>query len=97
MWVKIPDGLDSKAMLPRAITAKVAYVSGTGFYTTGEGHDHMRLSFCYPTPKRIREGVRRLSTVMDAELQTVDLFGTSMIGRSGEEPPMAVQPEPNVP
>jgi DNA-binding transcriptional MocR family regulator len=77
IWLKIPEGLDSRAMLPRAITAKVAYVAGTGFYTNGEGTDHMRLSFCYPTPDRIHEGIRRLATVIDAELETVQLFGTA--------------------
>lgn len=77
MWVKIPDGLDAKAMLPRAVTARVAYVSGTAFYDNGEGADHMRLSFCYPTEERIREGIRRLSTVMDDELETARLFGTT--------------------
>ena len=76
IWLKIPEGLDSRAMLPRAITAKVAYVAGTGFYMDGEGSDHMRLSFCYPTPDRIHEGIRRLSTVIDAERQTAELFGT---------------------
>ncbi|RBP97746.1 GntR family transcriptional regulator [Bifidobacterium aemilianum] len=75
IWLKIPEGLDSKAMLPRAITAKVAYVAGTGFYMDGQGSDHMRLSFCYPTPEQILEGVRRLSTVMDAERKTIELFG----------------------
>jgi DNA-binding transcriptional MocR family regulator len=77
IWLKIPAGLDSRAMLPRAITAKVAYVAGTGFYMNGEGTDHMRLSFCYPTPDRIHEGIRRLSTVIDAERETTELFGTS--------------------
>ncbi|RBP99674.1 aminotransferase-like domain-containing protein [Bifidobacterium xylocopae] len=75
-WLKIPKGLDAKAMLPRAITAKVAYVSGTAFYNDGQGADHMRLSFCYPTPERIREGVRRLAGVIDRELDTVSLFDT---------------------
>lgn len=79
IWLKIPEGLDSKAMLPRAITAQVAYVAGTGFYMNGEGSDHMRLSFCYPTPERIREGVRRLSTVIEAERSTAELFGTSAV------------------
>ena len=55
-WVKLPDGLDAKDMLPRAVTARVAYVPGTAFYADGQGRDHMRLSFCYPTPERIREG-----------------------------------------
>jgi DNA-binding transcriptional MocR family regulator len=75
-WVKLPEGLDSKSMLPRAVTARVAYVSGTAFYMDGRGADHMRLSFCYPTPERIREGVRRLAGVVDAEMELVKIFGT---------------------
>ncbi|MCF2707190.1 PLP-dependent aminotransferase family protein [Arcanobacterium haemolyticum] len=74
-WVKLPDGLDAHAMLPRAVTNLVAYVSGTAFYADGQGHDHMRLSFCYPTPEQIEEGVRRLSTVVKAEAELVDMFG----------------------
>jgi DNA-binding transcriptional MocR family regulator len=76
-WVKLPEGLDSRAMLPRAVTALVAYVPGTAFFFDGQGADHMRLSYCYPTPERIREGVRRLSTVVDAELDLVRTFGTT--------------------
>lgn len=76
-WVKLPYGLDAKAMLPRAVTALVAYVSGTAFYADGkQGADHMRLSFCYPTPDRIREGVRRLAGVVAEESELVRVFGT---------------------
>jgi len=75
-WVKLPDGIDAQAMLPRAITALVAYVSGTAFYADGQGADHMRLSFCYPTPDRIREGVRRLAGVVTEEAELVQIFGT---------------------
>jgi 2-aminoadipate transaminase len=75
VWVRLPDGLDSKAMLPRAVTARVAYVPGTAFFADGQGRDHMRLSYCFPTPDRIREGVRRLAGVVDAELEMQLLFG----------------------
>ena len=75
-WVKLPGGLDAKDMLPRAVTARVAYVPGTAFYADGQGRDHMRLSFCYPTPERIREGVRRLAGVVAGESELVALFGT---------------------
>ncbi|SEA63033.1 DNA-binding transcriptional regulator, MocR family, contains an aminotransferase domain [Bowdeniella nasicola] len=85
-WVTLPDGLDAKAMLPRAVKNLVAYVSGTAFYTDGQGGDHMRLSFCYPTPEAIREGVRRLSQVVRSELETVELFGTN-IRPDAEAPP----------
>lgn len=74
-WVTLPEGLDAKSMLPRAVNALVAYVPGTAFYYDGRGTNHMRLSFCYPTPEDIREGVRRLSTVVNAEKELVDMFG----------------------
>lgn len=77
-WVTLPDGLDAKAMLPRAVTNLVAYVSGTAFYFDGRGANHMRLSFCYPTPENIREGVRRLSQVVNAEMDVVKMFGTTV-------------------
>lgn len=76
-WVTLPDGLNARSMLPRAVKAQVAYVSGTAFYYDGRGTDHMRLSFCYPEPDRIREGVRRLAGVVNAEKQLVDMFGVA--------------------
>jgi DNA-binding transcriptional MocR family regulator len=83
-WVRLPDGLDAKAMLPRAVTARVAYVPGTAFYADGQGADHMRLSFCFPTPDRIREGVRRLAGVVAGESELVSLFGTGG-ARAGDD------------
>ena len=78
VWVGLPDGLDAKDMLPRAVTNLVAYVSGTAFYSGGvSGHDHVRLSFCYPEPTEIREGVRRLSEVITHDLELINLFGPS--------------------
>lgn len=74
-WVTLPEGLDAHAMLPRAVTHRVAYVSGTAFYSDGQGRNHMRLSYCYPTPENIREGVRRLGTVIEAEKELVTMFG----------------------
>jgi 2-aminoadipate transaminase len=76
VWLRLPDGLDSKAMLPRAISGRVAYVPGTGFYADGSGGDSLRLSFCYPEPARIREGVRRLASVVEAEMELRETFGT---------------------
>lgn len=76
VWLRLPEGLHSKEMLPRAITARVAYVPGTGFYADGSGGDFMRLSYCFPPPERIREGVRRLATVIEQEMAIHTVFGT---------------------
>jgi len=75
VWLTLPEGLDSKAMMPRAIAARVAYVPGTGFYADGTGTSNMRLNFSYASPERLREGVRRLSGVMEQELAMRAVFG----------------------
>ncbi len=76
-WLTLPEQLDATAMLPRAVSALVAYVPGTGFFSDGQGHRHLRLSYCYPEPDRIREGVRRLAGVMEQELEIGQTFGTA--------------------
>ena len=78
VWATLPEGLDSKAMVPRAIAARVAYVPGTGFYADGNGRQHMRLNFSYPTPERIREGVRRLAAVVEQDLAMRAVFREAM-------------------
>ncbi len=75
VWVTLPEGLDSQAMLPRAITSRVAYVPGPAFYADGLGARNMRLSYCYPPPERIREGTRRLGEVLQHELSLHETFG----------------------
>ena len=69
VWVTLPPEIDTKAMMPKAIVAKVAYVPGTAFYADGLGSWSMRLSYCYPTPERIREGVKALAGVVEQEIQ----------------------------
>lgn len=96
VWVTLPDELDSKAMLPRAVTELVAYTPGTAFFADGDGRQNMRLSFCYPTAENIRIGVRRLATVIREEIDLLDTFaGTGslhasrMDSRFGSPPPDA--------
>jgi 2-aminoadipate transaminase len=80
VWATLPEGLDAKAMMPRAIAARVAYVPGTGFYADGTGHQHLRLNFSFPPPDRIREGVRRLAGVIEQETAMRAVFGSPPAG-----------------
>ena len=75
LWLTLPEGLDSKEMLPRAITELVAYTPGTAFFANGEGQRNLRLAFCYPEPDFITEGIRRLSRVITEERELVATFG----------------------
>ena len=68
VWVTLPPEIDTKAMVPRAIAAKVAYVPGTAFFADGFGSWSLRLSYCYPTPERITQGIMALSKVVEQEM-----------------------------
>jgi DNA-binding transcriptional MocR family regulator len=68
VWVTLPPEIDTKAMVPKAIAAKVAYVPGTAFYADGFGSWSLRLSYCYPSPERITQGVMALSKVVEQEM-----------------------------
>ncbi|MDP8971130.1 MAG: PLP-dependent aminotransferase family protein [Actinomycetota bacterium] len=69
VWLRLPEGLDTGELLAKALGARVAYVPGSAFYADGSGVNELRLSFCYPPPERIREGVRRLAEVLRAEIE----------------------------
>jgi len=80
VWLTLPSHLDSKSMLPRAVKELVAYTPGTAFFANGDGRHNIRLSFCYPTPDAIRLGVRRLTKVINGELDLLDTFaGTGQL------------------
>jgi DNA-binding transcriptional MocR family regulator len=92
VWVTLPEQLDSKAMLPRAVKELVAYTPGTAFYADDDGRQHMRLAFCYPTPDNIRVGIRRLATVIRGELDLLDTFaGTGSLGAAPDRSGAKIQ------
>jgi DNA-binding transcriptional MocR family regulator len=90
VWVKLPDPLDAKAMLAKAISARVAYVPGGSFFADDQGGSNLRLSYCFPPPERIREGVRRLAGVVTEELELMRAIGglpTADEPADGGQPP----------
>ena len=74
----LPDALDIAGRRYRlARSVKHDFFAATAFYADDQGQDHLRLSYCYPTPERIREGVRRLAAVVESELEVQQTFGGS--------------------
>ncbi len=94
VWLQLPPGLNAKAMLPRAISSRVAYVPGTGFYADGAGAGFLRLSYCYPEPARIREGIRRLAEVVGTEIELRSTFGAApqVMRAAGTDPVVLTGP-----
>jgi 2-aminoadipate transaminase len=76
LWVTLPDPVDTKAMLARALEEGAAYVPGTAFYPRKrDGRTSMRLNFSYPSVEDIEEGMRRLGAVVTDELELARLMG----------------------
>ena len=67
-WVKTPEQINTKDMLPKAVEQKVAYVPGSPFYANGGGHNTMRLNFSNASEEGIRSGMTRLGMVIKEEL-----------------------------
>ncbi|MEE8600142.1 PLP-dependent aminotransferase family protein [Euzebya tangerina] len=74
-WVSLPPAIDTGAMLPRAINARVAYVPGRAFFADGGGTQQMRLNFSYADSTKIAEGIRRLGKLIGEELTLLEAFG----------------------
>lgn len=64
LWGTLPENLNSTDVLKAAIEQKVAFVPGASFFSTGGGHNTMRLNFSNATPEKIMEGISRLGRVL---------------------------------
>ena len=74
LWITLPDGIDSKAMLPLAVKELVAYTPGTAFYGDGSGHNKLRVCYSFPTPENIKVGIKRLATVINLQTELLETF-----------------------
>ena len=77
LWVTLPEGTDSQALLRAALAEDVAFVPGDCFYAANgyEGGRHMRLNFSHSQPEQIHEGIRRLSVAVKMQMRTPHITG----------------------
>lgn len=75
LWATLPEGMDSKAMLPLAVTELVAYTPGTAFYGDGKGHGFLRICYSHPTAENVKVGIKRLATVINNQADLMKTFG----------------------
>ncbi|MBP1912410.1 2-aminoadipate transaminase [Thermococcus stetteri] len=69
IWVTLPEGIDTKLMMEKAVAKGVAYVPGEAFFAYRDIKNTMRLNFTYVPEDKIREGVRRLAEVIAEEMK----------------------------
>ena len=63
-WVRLPEGFDALALLPKAVEAGIAFVPGSAFYAHEADARTLRLSFVTLSPELIHEGVALLGQVL---------------------------------
>ncbi|GCE22466.1 hypothetical protein KDK_62660 [Dictyobacter kobayashii] len=78
LWVTLPEGIDARELLQRAIAEKVAFVPGTAFHANGGGENTLRLNFSNASPARIQEGIARLGTLLPSEAGLTTASGHSL-------------------
>lgn len=61
LWIQLPDGVDDRDLLDRALKEKVSFVLGSAFFVDGGGHGFARLAFSGITHEQIKEGIARLA------------------------------------
>jgi len=64
VWLRLPPGVNSDALLPIAEAAGVSYVPGTRFCAAGGGEQHCRLGFTFLRLPDLEEGARRLGNAL---------------------------------
>ena len=81
LWASVGQGIDTDALLRRAIAHGVVFVPGSAFYVEPRHLDRARLSFSAPPPAQIEAAVARLAGAVREEL---DVKGTSGSARPAD-------------
>ena len=64
VWLRLPEGMDAQALLPRAVDAGMAFVPGAPFYAHQSDRRTLRLSFVTSTVAQIDQGIATLARVV---------------------------------
>ncbi|MCL2889266.1 MAG: PLP-dependent aminotransferase family protein [Eggerthellaceae bacterium] len=75
VWVTLPVYIDTGSILTVALENGVTYTPGDSFYPNGsKGKNCMRIAFCFASPEKLREAIRRLGLVINERLELYRAF-----------------------
>ena len=69
LWVTLPEGINSRELLPKALERGVAFVSGEAFYPNGGHKNTMRLNFSGVSEDKIAKGIAIIGQLLHDELE----------------------------
>ena len=68
LFLTLPESIDTVALYDEALTAGVAYVAGSFFYTDGSHRNTMRLNFSFIDEAKMEPGIRLLADLISKHL-----------------------------
>jgi len=68
LWAVLPEKIDAKEMLKKAVEKNVGFVPGGAFFPNGGNKNTMRLSFSNMQEEKIVEGIKILAEVIKKEI-----------------------------
>ncbi len=68
LWVRLPEGMNALALLPKAVDKGVAFVPGAAFYAGEPDLRTLRLSFVTASEQQIRIGIHALAEAIRENL-----------------------------
>lgn len=69
VWVTLPQGLKSEDVKKEARDKKIYLLSGDPFFASRPTAQHLRLSFSFVPPDKIREGILKLAEILHSRLE----------------------------
>ncbi|MBI9012704.1 MAG: PLP-dependent aminotransferase family protein [Clostridiales bacterium] len=68
IWVELPEHIDTKELMVKAVEEKVAFVPGGSFFPNSDTKNTMRLNFSNMNEENIVEGITRLGKLLNNEM-----------------------------
>jgi 2-aminoadipate transaminase len=95
-WATLPSYIDTTDLLAKALRENVAFVPGAAAYVDGRGRSSMRLNFSASSPDEIREGVRRIGSVIESQVELFESITNVPPASSASRPGAAGSAEGSV-
>lgn len=68
-WVEVPEHIDTKVLMEKALERKVAFVPGYSFFPNGGVTNTMRVNYSTMPEEKIVEGITRLGMLLTEEVE----------------------------
>jgi len=78
IWVELPESINTRELMIKAVEKKVAFVPGGSFYPSGDKENAMRINYSNMSEDKIVEGIKRLGALLYEAIERVASLNDSV-------------------